>query len=219
MMRLILNVHLHIPLIQFCFIKFQSTTFSLALAARLDRDLFMKTYWYNFLLSCPRFMSNLFIFISEMRRCGAELTIFVLCLRLPGAPAPAAAGICRFAAETKTVVCSNMTSLGGLSDIRPGGLERLEIHNSQGGFTIFRILWPTLDHFQRQSWELSNPLYTWASKVVEIHCSPMRQQKKQEHETMELDLAAKIHKISTIKAIEPKLIVIPPVGQTQCSFL
>ena len=113
------------------------------MAARLDRDLFMKTYWYNFLLSCPRFMSNLFIFISEMRRCGAELTIFVICLRLSGAPAPAAAGICRFAAETKTVLCSNMTSLRGLSDIRPDGghlmgtdLERLEIHNSQGGFTI-----------------------------------------------------------------------------------
>ena len=114
----------------------------------------MKTYWYNFLLSCPRFMSNLFIFISEMRRCAAELTIFVLCLRLSGAPAPAA-GICRFAAETKTVLCSNMTSLRGLSDIRPGGhLERLEIQNSQGGFTMLRILWPTLDQFQRQSWEL-----------------------------------------------------------------
>ena len=129
-------MYLHIPLIQFCLIKFESTTLSLVLAARLDRDLFMKTYWYNFLPSCPRFMSNLFIFISEMRRCAAELTIFVLCLRLSGAPAPAA-GICRFAAETKTVLCSNMTSLRGLSDTRPGtDLERLEIHNSQGGFTI-----------------------------------------------------------------------------------
>ena len=88
-----------------------------------------------------------------MRRCLAELTLLVLCLRLSGAPggecrAQAAAGLCRFAAETKTVLCSNMTSLRGLSDIRHmmgTDLERLEIHNSQGGIhhiTIrtFRIL-------------------------------------------------------------------------------
>ena len=126
----------------------------------------MKTYWYNFLISsCPHCMSYLFIFTSEMRRCAAaELTMFVLCLRLSGSPGgdcQPAAGVCRFAAQTKTVLCSNMTSLRGLSDnnVMGADLERIEIHNSQGGIhhiniRTFRILWPTLDQFQRQSWEL-----------------------------------------------------------------
>ena len=99
----------------------------------------MKTYWYNFPLSCPHFMSYLFIFTSEMRRCAAtvELTMFVLCLRLSGSPGgecQPAAGVCRFAAETKTVLCSNMTSLRSLSDniVMGADLERIEIHNSQG---------------------------------------------------------------------------------------
>ena len=81
-----------------------------------------------------------------MARCAAELAVFFLCLRLSSRPggesrvsAGVSAGLCRFTAETKTVLCSNMTSLRGLADsdisegthLGTGTLERIEIFNSQ----------------------------------------------------------------------------------------
>ena len=46
----------------------------------------------------------------------------------------------------------------------------------------------------------------------------MRQQKKQEHGTMELDLAAKIQQDNDNRPIESERIIIPVVQNTQCSF-
>lgn len=156
------------PFIQLCLIKFQASA-SKSDTLRLDKDLFMKHTGTIF--SFSRVLVSWFIYLFSFQRCGDAWLSWLCLFSVSGCPGPRGASVGprllqgsadllqkpkQFSAATWQVsggwVTSDtwweLTSRGSRSTTaREGFIIIITIRT-------FRILWPTLDQFQRQSWEL-----------------------------------------------------------------